>query len=116
METPYRLALDSLDELICRIQNHAGSYYVLSSEGGWVCKDCGASILSIEVKISLHIQEEEECVGPRIEGGVLIPFCPECEERPEEFGCVHLPPESPPRFSVRIVGGSDFGGCIPEGY
>ena len=116
MQTPYKLFLGSLDELVHRIKNHVDQYYRRDAKGDWVCKNCNAAILAIQADITLHFQEKEGCVGPGRVGGVLTPFCPNCEVEPEKYGCIHLPKDVIQPVQFRIMGFHGDIGRFPPGF
>jgi hypothetical protein len=39
--------------------------------------------------VSIHDSRFERCTGSGIVARVIVPFCPECEDRPADSGCFH---------------------------
>lgn len=55
------------------------------------CAICGASILHVRATLSIHTLAYGGCEV--LEQGVwntMIPYCPRCEEKPEQRGCLYL--------------------------
>ena len=115
MQTPSKLDLDSLDGLRQLLEAYANAHYT-RIEGGFVCKSCSAQILAVETYITLHIKEWDGCAGPGRVGKAQVPYCPDCEQKPEEFGCVHLPLEALRQFISMIVLPQVSEGRLPPGY
>lgn len=56
------------------------------------CKQCGKPATGTKlVHLSVHASEFEQCGGPGKVWNVTIPWCPDCEQEPEERGCIHMP-------------------------
>jgi ribosomal protein L37E len=57
-----------------------------------LCRECGASIVHARVVISIHDSAfHDKCAacGKRA-WTMTLPYCPQCEKKPEERGCLHL--------------------------
>jgi hypothetical protein len=118
MQTPYRLDLESLEDLGELCESHIAECYTRKGEE-YICKSCGATILRIGVHISLHISEWDRCAGPGVISEVdFLYYCPNCEEKPKKDGCVHLPLEVLRPFMMRIElsPGPRIGLPFPRGY
>src|SRR5262245_55035828 len=59
--------------------------------GRFKCTKCQTAILRCSVYYSLHASDFPGCAGPGHVIVVPIPYCPQCETRPEENGCIHIP-------------------------
>lgn len=60
---------------------------------GTFCRTCARPIDTVVAYMTIHdTRFEPECAGSGRVIKMLIPFCPECEERPDERGCVHVRP------------------------
>ena len=56
------------------------------------CKECGVVIEIVPAFISMHDARFETCAGPGTVMRLAIPYCPKCEDKPENYGCVHEVP------------------------
>lgn len=93
MLTPSKLKISSLEELAVQVQPHFQECY-LRLENGFVCKECDLEILFIEARIDVHVRAADyRCAGPGMTGVAQISYCPNCEERPADIGCIHVPIE-----------------------
>ena len=55
-----------------------------------VCRSCSARIILERVFLSIHdTRFEGSHAGEGLVWNVYIPFCPTCEDRPQD-GCLHL--------------------------
>ncbi len=65
---------------------------VSPSERQVTCAHCGGDIHRVRGMLLLHDERfGDACAGPGRALRMDIPFCPQCEARPAEFGCIHLP-------------------------
>jgi len=90
VQTPKKLVIGSLEEIENRIDQHCSDKYRVENSSHYECKNCGRRIEYVLAIISLHGPSLEICIG---RGKVIqktIPFCPNCEVRPESQGCVHV--------------------------
>ena len=93
MQTPAKLKIDSLEELAGQVQHHFQERFIRLGEG-FVCKECDVQILFVKAHIDVHVRAaDQSCKGPGMTGAAQIPYCPRCEERPNEIGCIHVPIE-----------------------
>jgi hypothetical protein len=53
------------------------------------CVHCGTRIKWEVARVSTHFAAEE-CIGTGKISQVDIPYCPQCEERPNGLGCFHV--------------------------
>jgi len=53
------------------------------------CKICQSFIEIIGAYMSLHDTRFPGCAGSGRVMRLVIPFCPKCETRPSEYGCIH---------------------------
>ena len=53
------------------------------------CAQCGTRVKWEVVGVSTHFAAEE-CIGTGKISQVDIPYCPQCEERPNVLGCFHV--------------------------
>lgn len=87
METPKRL---NMPETLAAIS----AYYRDHCQGSThqnACAHCGGDIHRIRGFMLLHDQQfGDACAGPGRALRMEIPFCPRCEARPAEYGCIHL--------------------------
>jgi len=67
-----------------------------------LCAKCGAPPKLTLVYLSLHISEFESCAGPGRVWEVFLPWCPQCEPEPEQYGCVHMPADLLPQPVLTI--------------
>lgn len=57
------------------------------------CTSCNTPIEIIDAFISVHdARFRDICAGGGQVVKVIVPFCPSCESRPSEFGCIHEMP------------------------
>jgi hypothetical protein len=56
------------------------------------CTICGASILYVRAALSIHDAACAGCEEPDQKvWNTVVPYCPRCEERPAQRGCLYLP-------------------------
>jgi hypothetical protein len=55
------------------------------------CKACGTAIVHVRAALSIHNSVAGDCAGPdqRV-WTTFVPYCPGCEEKPENQGCLHF--------------------------
>jgi hypothetical protein len=59
------------------------------------CLNCGSRIMSHTVFFSIHDAAFHDlCAGPGDVVRLGIPYCPKCEPKPDESGCIHIDFES----------------------
>ena len=56
------------------------------------CRDCGTLIVHSRVVVSIHDSAfHNACVAfDRRAWTMTLPYCPLCEEKPAELGCLHV--------------------------
>jgi hypothetical protein len=56
------------------------------------CRDCGTLIEHSRVVVSIHESAfHNHCAAFARRGGMMtLPYCPRCEEKPVERGCLHV--------------------------
>jgi hypothetical protein len=57
-----------------------------------LCKTCGAEIALVFAFLSMHDARFSICSGYGVCWRIAIPYCPNCEPRPRESGCLHETP------------------------
>jgi hypothetical protein len=57
-----------------------------------LCCDCGGSIVHSRVVVSIHDPAFHGACAAFDRGSwnMTLPYCPRCEEKAEEHGCLHL--------------------------
>jgi hypothetical protein len=56
-----------------------------------VCKKCGTEIATIIAFMAVHDERlADSCAGPGRVWQLPIPYCPRCEEKPANHGCIHV--------------------------
>lgn len=58
--------------------------------GALYCLGCRTAIKCVNVTIEIHDLNPDICEGSGEKFEAGIPYCPHCEPRPVEFGCVHV--------------------------
>lgn len=58
----------------------------------YACRSCGTDIQWAHVFMSMHDASCVYCTGFGDVFGASVPYCPLCEPRLNEYGCVHLEP------------------------
>jgi hypothetical protein len=55
------------------------------------CRVCGTPIRHVQAALSIHNSASGGCeeLEQRV-WNTVVPYCPECEEKPEERGCLHF--------------------------
>jgi hypothetical protein len=53
------------------------------------CRTCGGRVEILGAYMSLHDPRFPGCVGRGKVLRLVVPFCPKCEPRPDESGCIH---------------------------
>ena len=92
METPHKKdALQFVLEIVNFRNFHAQK---VETGEGYICKHCGATILSRMAFISIHSARFEDCAGSGFCKPFSIPYCPVCEHIPESSGCIHCWPDN----------------------
>ena len=62
-----------------------------TADGRVICRACGGDIHRVRGFMLLHDEQYgEACAGPGRTLRMDIPFCPTCEGRPAEYGCIHI--------------------------
>ncbi len=55
-----------------------------------LCKTCSSKVEIIGAYMSIHDPRfGDTCAGSGRVVRLVIPFCPHCETRPNEYGCLH---------------------------
>jgi hypothetical protein len=85
MQTPHKITLkDFAERRTAWIEEHG------VTEGEFQnCRKCGAHVEIVGAYMSLHDPRFPGCVGRGKVLRLVVPFCPQCEARPEESGCSH---------------------------
>lgn len=96
MRTPERISPEELQMTVSAFLQE--KCFKDDPSGPWLCKKCGACIVSEEVFFSVHDSRFSICSGFGEVRKVPIPFCRVCETPPKKDSCVHL-------AAVRIVEG-----------
>jgi hypothetical protein len=85
MQTPRRLSLKEFADLrTAWIAEHCytdGEYQK--------CKSCHGLMEIAAAYMSIHDPRFPGCVGSGKVMCLAIPFCPKCEQRPQQTGCIH---------------------------
>lgn len=88
MQTPRKMTLDELRAAMERYRNEECS----QGPGGLRRHKCGAVLRAVLVYLSIHDSPfQGTCAGSGRVARILIPYCPYCEEKPDEYGCLHFP-------------------------
>ena len=58
-------------------------------DGLQVCKKTGRPTEIIPAYLSIHDERFTDCVGWGRVLRLAVPFCPDCEPRPADSGCLH---------------------------
>lgn len=61
------------------------------------CPRCGGNLAVVLAYISIHLLEFDFCAGAGNVVRVPVPYCPVCEDEPEQYGCIHLAHTCDPR-------------------
>jgi|GEM_PF-6006584 len=91
VETPNCLNLVSWQQFKSSLHEHCRLRYKREGEI-YRCRHCGAQVRAVLAYISIHTTLFTNCAGGGVVERVEMPYCPNCETRPESLGCVHLPP------------------------
>lgn len=89
MDTPKRLSMtETLSAFSAWYRDHCRTLAGLRI----TCIHCGTEIHRVRGYMLLHDEQfGESCAGPGRALRMEIPFCPVCENRPGEYGCIHMP-------------------------
>ena len=84
MQTPQKVTLKGFQEIV-------DAFFSLECEPlAWKCKKCGSTIWQATAFMSLHDAVwADSCAGSGEVKMVAIPYCPKCEVKPAESGCLH---------------------------
>ncbi len=63
--------------------------FLVSEEDRYYCAHCITQLKGINAYISEHDSMWSDCAGGGEVQSILIPYCPNCESKPEEYGCLH---------------------------
>jgi hypothetical protein len=60
------------------------------SPDGWRCLECKREIAYVIAYMTIHdIRFGSKCAGNGRVERAPIPYCPHCESKPSDYGCVH---------------------------
>lgn len=59
--------------------------------GIYRCVICESQIHEVRAYLSVHTEDFDMCAGSGKVWRFGIKYCPTCEPKPEEYGCVHVP-------------------------
>jgi hypothetical protein len=86
MQTPVRVSL--LEFALKR--NEWVKAHCLTDGDRQLCVNCKTPIEIISAYISIHdARFGNHCAGPGAVIRLVVPFCPKCEAKPQERGCLH---------------------------
>ena len=88
MRTPSRITASQFSDSL----KHFLDTYCMLRGDTLCCTACGASILYVRAALSIHHAACAGCEEPdqRV-WNTVVPYCPTCEEKPVQRGCLYLP-------------------------
>jgi hypothetical protein len=97
MKTPRRMTLAEFREAIRQFL----SLHRISCDRRLACSECDSPIEYLGTLLSIHdIEFTDACVTLDDQTSHFsVPYCPRCEIKPNEQGCVHLPHTLVPKAS-----------------
>jgi len=87
MQTPVRVTLDEYVKARGEFLNN--KCVAWPGTGGLACAACGREIYVAEATIELHDPTLANCYATGTDFEAALPWCPHCEPKPAERGCVH---------------------------
>jgi hypothetical protein len=95
MRTPSRISASEFSQSLKDFLNHS----CILSHHRLYCAMCGTPIVYVRASLLLHEAACPVCVSvasimENRAWNTMVPYCPNCEEKPAEHGCLH-PPEVP---------------------
>jgi hypothetical protein len=97
LKTPQRVTLEEFSKMRmdwiatnCRL---VFDPFAPGDQNGFqVCRKCGGNVGIVGAYVALHdLRFGLACAGSGKVLRMAIPYCPRCEERPAEQGCIHEP-------------------------
>jgi hypothetical protein len=72
-----------------------------ATQGEYVlCPKCSQPLEFVSAWLSIHDARFPECAGWGKVCRAVIPYCPRCEEKPDDRGCLHASPLRDPHQHV----------------
>jgi len=89
MQTPQRMTLAEFREAIRQFL----SLHCSQCNRALICSKCEAPIAYLQALLLIHEDSfTEDCVSLQDQKwNFAVPYCPQCELKPDAQGCVHLP-------------------------
>jgi len=87
MKTPNKITLDEFRAAWHKYRDEQAN----EGPGGLWRHNCGAVLRTVTAFVSIHDSPfKGSCSGSGRVARIEIPYCPYCEPKPLEFGCLHI--------------------------
>lgn len=88
MQTPKQVGVA---DTLARFTEYYNTHCRLDAPKALACAQCGDEIQQVRAYMALHDEQfGAACAGPGRAWRMAIPFCPNCEEVPSRYGCIHM--------------------------
>jgi hypothetical protein len=96
MRTPHRITASEFSDSL----KHFLDACCVMRGSALCCAVCGTEILHIRATLSIHNSVAGDCraLDEKV-WTTVVPYCPRCEEKPKQRGCLHLLPIVFPKVS-----------------